>query len=324
METDDGDRSDFSNYGQTQIHLDMIQDKSRTTAYYKAILDNKNNFKNKVVLDVGSGSGILSLFAAQAGAKKVYSVECTCIATVAEQIIKDNHFENVITILRGRLEDVTVPEKVDIIISEWMGYTLYFENMLPAVVMARDRYLKPGGALLPSGCRLFLSAVQSYEYRATQLDYWDSIYGFNMSAMKDLALKEPVIDTIDKWQLCANNVIISELDIHKCPLESSFFTSPFELKINTDTDVHALVTWFDVAFHDFPVKRFLSTSPQYKSTHWRQTYFYFDDPIAAKNGDKLHGTIEFAPNPKDDGGLLINVKCKLNDGPEIFQIFDLR
>ncbi|KAH0795938.1 Protein arginine N-methyltransferase 8 [Histomonas meleagridis] len=311
-----------SNYAQTALHLDMIQDKFRTLTYCQAIEMNKEQFEGKVVLDVGSGSGILSLFAARSGAKKVYSVECTPIGYISETIIKNNHYENIITVLHGRLEEIEVPEKVDIIISEWMGYSLYFEVMLPSVLLARDKYLKPGGALLPSAAQLFITGVQAYEYYATQIEYWDNVYGFDFSAMKGQAFTEPVVDQCEKWQLITNFSTISEINLHDCKTDASFFVSPFTLNVKQNETLHAFVTYFDVFFNDLPVKKTLSTSPMKKQTHWKQTFFYLKKPLECHKGDVVHGTIEFKPNEKDDSGLYITIKYKLNDGEEFSQDYD--
>lgn len=109
-----------------------------------AILDNKNVFKDKIVLDVGCGSGILSLFAAKAGAKLVIAVDMSNIIEQAIHIARENGYENKIVFIRGKLEEVKLPvDKVDIIISEWMGYFLLFESMLDSVLYARDKYLQP-------------------------------------------------------------------------------------------------------------------------------------------------------------------------------------
>ena len=90
-----------------------------------AILRNEHVFKGKVVLDVGCGTGILSLFAAKAGAAHVYGIDMSSIAEQAKQIVADNGYSDRVTILRGKVEEVVLPvEKVDIIISEWMVRTL--------------------------------------------------------------------------------------------------------------------------------------------------------------------------------------------------------
>jgi predicted RNA methylase len=85
----------------------MLQDSVRTALYRDAILLNPTDFKGKIVMDVGAGSGILSLFAAQAGAKKVYAVEASRSAENARRLIKANGFERIITVLESRIEDLT-------------------------------------------------------------------------------------------------------------------------------------------------------------------------------------------------------------------------
>lgn len=86
----------------------------------------------------------MSLFCAKAGAKKVYAVEMSSIGEYAKHIFKHNGFDN-IELLQGKLEDLHIPEKVDIIVSEWMGYFLLYESMFDSVMFARDKYMNKGG-----------------------------------------------------------------------------------------------------------------------------------------------------------------------------------
>jgi protein arginine N-methyltransferase 1 len=128
----------------------MLKDVVRTTAYQRAIENNKENFKDKIVLDIGAGTGILSIFAARSGAKHVYAIENAEIAFFAREIIKKNGFEDKITVIKGKMEEIELPvPKVDIIISEWMGYFLLYESMLDTVLYARDKYLAKDGKMLP-------------------------------------------------------------------------------------------------------------------------------------------------------------------------------
>lgn len=128
----------------------MLKDDVRTKAYRRAIEDNPNDFKDKIVMDIGAGTGILSIFAARAGAKHVYAIENAEIAYFAMEIIKKNGLEKKITVLKGKMEEIELPvKKVDIIISEWMGYFLLYESMLDCVLWARDKYLAKGGKMLP-------------------------------------------------------------------------------------------------------------------------------------------------------------------------------
>lgn len=84
-------------------------------------------FREKIVLDVGCGTGILSMFAAQAGAKHVYAIDSSSIIDQASKIVKKNGFSDKITLIKGKVEEVDIPvDHVDIIVSEWMGYMLLY------------------------------------------------------------------------------------------------------------------------------------------------------------------------------------------------------
>ena len=136
----------FNSYSSFYIHEEMIKDSVRTNAYKNAILDNPDCFKDKVVLDIGCGTGILSIFAARAGAKHVYGLEFAHIADYAKEIVKANGLSDKITIIKSKVEEAVLPvDKVDIIISEWMGYFLLYESMLDTVLFARDKWLVKDG-----------------------------------------------------------------------------------------------------------------------------------------------------------------------------------
>lgn len=132
----------FDSYSHFGIHEEMLKDVVRTKTYQNVIYKNSFLFKDKVVLDVGAGTGILSLFCAKVGAKHVYAIECSSMADTAQEIVKLNGFSDVITVIKGKVEEIDLPvPQVDIIISEWMGYFLLYENMLDTVLYARDKWL---------------------------------------------------------------------------------------------------------------------------------------------------------------------------------------
>ena len=150
----DADSSYFESYSHFSIHHSMLSDTVRTESYRDAILKNSDAFKDKDVLDIGCGTSILSLFASQSGSKNVYAVDQSDIIYHAMEIAQINNFNNV-QFLKGRLEDIEMPfEKVDIIISEWMGYFLFFEGMLDSIIYGRNNYLKEGGLILPNRCNI--------------------------------------------------------------------------------------------------------------------------------------------------------------------------
>lgn len=133
----------FQFYGYLSQQQNMMQDYIRTSTYQRAILGNLSDFKDKVVLDVGAGSGILSFFAVQAGAKKVYAVEASNMANHAELLVAANNLSDKIIVIAGKIEEIDLPERVDCIVSEPMGYMLYNERMLETYLHAK-KWLVPG------------------------------------------------------------------------------------------------------------------------------------------------------------------------------------
>jgi len=235
--------------------------------------------------------------------KKKQKVECAGIVHQARKIVKANGFENVITLIKGKVEEITLPvDKVDIIISEWMGYFLLYESMLDTVLFARDKWLAEGGLIFPDKASLFICAIEDAEYRADKINFWESVYGFDMSCIKDMALQEPLVDTCNADQVISNATQILSIDLYKVKKEELDFNSDFSLMMNRDDYVHALVAYFNVEFSKSHTKLQFSTGPRSKYTHWKQTVFYLDEEMLVNNNDVMNGSINVkrnAKNPRD-------------------------
>uniref|UniRef100_A0A8K9XH13 type I protein arginine methyltransferase n=1 Tax=Oncorhynchus mykiss TaxID=8022 RepID=A0A8K9XH13_ONCMY len=309
----------FDSYAHFGIHEEMLKDEVRTLTYRNSMYHNKHAFKDKIVLDVGSGTGILSMFAAKAGAKHVYGIECSSISEYSEKIIKSNHLDSVITIFRGKVEEVELPvEKVDIIISEWMGYCLFYESMLNTVIFARDKWLKPGGLMFPDRAALYVVAIEDRQYKDFKIHCecvcllgpvcsimrcastgWENVYGFDMTCIRNVAMKEPLVDIVDPKQMVTNSFLIKEVDIYTVKTEDLSFTSAFCLQIQRNDYIHALVTYFNIEFTKCHKKTGFSTAPDAPYTHWKQTVFYLEDYLTVRRGEEIIGSINMKPNDRN-------------------------
>lgn len=106
------------------------------------------------------------MFAAKAGAARVFAVECSNIVDYAREIVAANKLDHIITVIKGKVEEIDLPvPKVDIIISEWMGYCLFYESMLDTVQFARDKWLANDGMMFPDRCTLHILAIEDRQYK---------------------------------------------------------------------------------------------------------------------------------------------------------------
>lgn len=109
-------------------------------------------------------------FAVRAGAKHVIGVDMSSIIEMAREIVEANGMTSKITLLQGKMEEVELPfPKVDIIISEWMGYFLLYESMLDTVLYARDNYLVPGGKIFPDKATMYIAAIEDGDYKEEKI-----------------------------------------------------------------------------------------------------------------------------------------------------------
>jgi len=299
----------FGTYSHHDIHAEMLQDKVRTEAYQKAILSNPDTFANKIVLDVGCGSGILSMFAAKAGAKHVYGVDMSDIAYQAMDIIKENSLDDKITIIKGCIEDVDLPvQEVDIIISEWMGYFLLYESMLDSVLHAANKWLSLEGIILPDECQVALVAFHDEKLLKSHVQFWDDVYGFHMTCLKKSAASEALIQFIPPDSIISDPVTVTAFNLNGLKANQLNYKSAFSIKITKSGLCSAVGAYFSVDFRKGltnPIS--FSTSPFNTSTHWKQTIFFLEKPLTVIEGDTVSGFIDCHKNCQDPRSLIVNL-----------------
>ncbi|KAI3386944.1 hypothetical protein SNEBB_004290 [Seison nebaliae] len=336
--TENDDNNYICSYEQLAMHETMINDKSRTSSYLKAIEENMRILLEKQteinVLDVGSGSGILSMFAAKSGATKVIGVEMApSIGKVSESLIKKNNLNNKCQIVHGKLEDNLElieksidGKKFDMIISEWMGYCLVFEGMLDSVLFARDRLMKENGIILPNKANIHVVLLDDEELYEKEIGSWYNKYDLDLSifAENNLSIGNEYI--ADEKTIISQSNSIGEIDIMKVnsPAPSSTnqiiydMDSTNDYLITTDGVLRQICLYFDVQFE--PSTIVLSTSPANVSTHWKQIVLFVKTPINVKRDELVKLRIKLV-RPKDNVRS-VDIHVELNN--KVKDIYELR
>jgi len=298
----------WNSYAHFGIHEEMLKDRVRTKSYRSSILSNKHLVKDKIVLDVGCGTGIISLFCADAGAKHVYAVDASDILDKATEIVKDNGFSDVITTIKGKIEEIELPvDKVDVIVSEWMGYFLFYESMLDTVLYARDKWLVEGGVMLPDQATLSIAAIEDEDYKEEKVNWWKNVWGYNMSCIQKVAMEEPLVDVVNENALVTNSCQMFYVDINTVTVDDLEFAAPFKIEATRQDHIHAFVAFFDITFGACHKPVYFSTSPQAQYTHWKQTVFYLNEVLMVEPGDVIEGVLKCKKNKKNKRDLDIEI-----------------
>ncbi|KAI8023555.1 Protein arginine N-methyltransferase PRMT10 [Camellia lanceoleosa] len=335
---------DFANYFCTYAFLyhqkEMLCDRVRMDAYYNAVFQNKHHFNGKTVLDVGTGSGILAIWAGQAGARKVYAVEATKMSEHARALVKANNLQGVVEVIEGSIEDITLPEKVDVIISEWMGYFLLRESMFDSVICARDRWLKPTGSMYPSHARMWLAPIRSglgdqkmNDYEGSMddwfyfLDETKTYYGVDMSALtkpfseeqKKYYLQTSLWNNLHPNQLIGSAAMIKEIDCSTATVNDilDVRASMSSLITTEETRLCGFAGWFDVHFRgskENPAQHEieLTTAPSEDySTHWGQQVFLLHPSIHVSEGDNLAINFSMTRSKENHRLMEVELSCEI-------------
>ncbi|CAL5443214.1 unnamed protein product [Camellia sinensis] len=318
---------DFANYFCTYALLyhqkEMLCDRVRMEAYYNAVFENKHHFHGKVVfelfgtklvnrwrktvLDVGTGSGILAIWAGQAGATKVYAVEATKMSEHARELVKANNLQDVVEVIEGSMEDVSLPEKVD-----------------------------PTGVMYPSNARMWLAPIRSgltnqkmSDYEGSMddwfyfLDQTKTYYGVDMSVLtKPFAeeQKKYYLQQTSLWnnlhpnQVIGTAAIIKDIDCLTATVNDilNLRASILSSISSEETRLCGFAGWFDVHFRgskENPAQQEieLTTAPSEDySTHWGQQVFLLHPPISVSEGDDLN--INFSMDRSKENHRLMEVE----------------
>jgi SAM-dependent methyltransferase len=245
-------------------HRVMLADSVRTEAYQRAI--DAAVEPGMTVMDLGTGTGILAMMAARAGAKRVVAVDVDPIVHLARKIAQSNGFgDDVIEFIENDSRNLSMDGHFDLIITECMG-NFFVSDEMAQVIIDAQRFLKPGGRFIPERVELFLAPV--FYPQLLEVDFWrQEHYGFNFEPAVDLALNRCYVSHIPGELLLSDPVIFDTIDFHQMKQN---LHGKVQMKISKALTIHGFCGWFDAQLTD---EERLTTCPGGDTTHWAQTIF---------------------------------------------------
>lgn len=270
-------------YADLNSQRTMAFDNVRNEFYEAAI--KKVVTTDSVVLDLGSGLGIHALMAARAGARRVFMVEPENVIHCAMEVAKHNGYGDRIKAFQGRIEEVELPEKVDVIISVFTGNLLYSEDLLPSLFFARDKWLRPGGTLIPDAAELMLAPVSIETTFEQNVAVWSIPHrGFDYSPLRRYAANGLLSDRRKEvsGELLAPAQVIATADFYAASRTDLDTKATFE--IETGGLCHGLHAWIRIHLDE----QRASTGPILTPMHWTPTTFTLDPPVSLSSGQRLH------------------------------------
>jgi type II protein arginine methyltransferase len=263
-------------------HFAMLNDRDRNRAFVAA-LENRIE-PGAHVLDIGSGTGLLAMVAARAGAGHVTTCEANpLLAELAREVIAHHGLSDRITVLPSHSTTLRVghdlPRKVDLMVSEVVDCGLVGEGILPTLRHARRELVRPGGIIMPTRGALFGQLVDSEDIR--RLNHVEDACGFDVSALNALATPGHFPVRLGTWphRLLCDPVELLEIDFREEVAVDHLRRVAFP--VTDHGTAHGVVAWFRLEL-DAGIS--LCTAPGNPGSHWMQAFLPFPEPIDVAPG----------------------------------------
>lgn len=265
-------------------HRNLLDDDVRTKAFVRAV--RRVVERGDVVADLGAGTGVLSIAARRAGAKKVYAIERGPIARVGAALTRENGLSGIEWIEKWS-RDVVLPEQVDVIVSECFGVLAAGGTMLQAVDDLTRRHLRRGGTVIPRSAAIIAAPVEVPAEHRWVARWTEKRHGMTFRAAATLAWNNMYNVSIGRPALRAAPLRVANVDFARGTFDGSA-----ESEISRTCTVHGIAAWFDAELAPGVT---LSTSPGAKSTAWNQVFLPFARPIRARRGARVTIALRMAP-----------------------------
>jgi protein arginine N-methyltransferase 1 len=268
-------------FSDMEMHLWMLADDVRAEAFERAI--SRAVRPGDIVVDLGAGTGLLSLMACRAGAARVYAIEETPILDLAVSLARANGFADRIVPMRGDSRKISLPERADLVVSETIGAFVFSEDIVALLADARERFLKPNGTLIPRSVTVFLAPVESFEEGVGLLE--KPIRGFDFSpATRHVPVGTmTVARRIRRSHFLDSERAVYEVDFRTASAEMEFDRT-LEFTAKRDGALHGFTGFWEATLHG-DVK--MRCDPDGPPVHWSPLLFRLPAGVPVREGDRI-------------------------------------
>jgi type I protein arginine methyltransferase len=264
----------------------MIADTPRMAAYERAL--RAVITPETTVLDIGAGTGIATLLACQMGARHVYAIEPNEALQIARECVAANGFKDRVTFYPQFSTEVSLPQPVDVMVSDLRGVLPLFQHHIPSIVDARQRLLKPGGVQIGACDTLWVDLVSSEPlYREYQSPWIENPFGLNMAAGRQITANTWRKQRIAPEQMVGQRRVWATLDYRTISQASVRGSSSWT--ISAPVTVHGLGIWFDAELYEGIT---FSNAPDQPELIYGMGYFPLEQALQLASGDMLTVTLE--------------------------------
>lgn len=287
-------RSDPYGFDAAPLQISMLNDRVRTESFLEAIRAVVR--EGDVVVDIGTGTGVLAIAAAIAGARHVYAIEASRIGKFAQAIFEANGVADRITLVEGWSTQIELPERADVMISETIGNEPLGEQTLEIILDARKRLLKPKARLIPRNLKIYAMAVTipqtdllKGKLSAENLENWQSWYGIDFSPLTKVTENSPYVSYIrhriaKNWKTLTEPILLAEIDFEQ--VQDTVVDSTIVATATTSGQLDAIVVYFD---SDLSPTTTLSTHPAQATEEcsWRSPIWILNSSLSLQEGDRF-------------------------------------
>lgn len=263
----------------------MIADRMRMDAYMRAL--RRVVKPGSAIMDIGTGAGIFALLACQLGARRVYAIEIGDAIEIAREIAVSSGYADRIEFIQKRSTQVTLHERVDVIISDLRGVLPFFQHHIPAIADARKRFLGPGGTLIPQRDTLWVTAVEAPELYGRHMTPWEDFHGLKMEAARRIVTNTWWKDRVRPEQFLAEPTCWATLDYIE--IESPDIQGEVTLTVARAGISHGFIVWFDATLAE---DVHFSNAPGEVELIYGSAFFPWSKPLPLAVGDMVSVSLE--------------------------------